>query len=265
MQLDSIRSNAPSCGLIVPMRWIYISPHLDDAVLSAGGLLYDQSQKGIPVEIWTIVCGFPKTTRLSDYARLLHASWGIDSAYEVVSTRRKEDKLAAKIVGARSVHFDVPDCIYRLGPNDEFLYNYIFVPPHEFESQLPAKIAKMLSARLKEDDVVLCQLSVGGHVDHVLVRQGVELLERSLLYVADIPYLLNTPEDLDEKILGMKETQYPITKTGLEHWKDAVAAHATQMNELFNGEDLMREAIQSYWQQRQGVRLWEIAYGKNAP
>lgn len=241
------------------MRWIYISPHLDDAVLSAGGLLYDQTQNGIPVEIWTIACGFPKTTRLSDYARLLHTSWGIDSAHEVVSARREEDKRAAKIVGARSVHFDVPDCIYRLGPDDEFLYDHIFLPPHEFEAQFPEKIAGMLSSRLKEDDVVLCQLSVGGHVDHVLVRQGVELLERSLLYVADIPYLLNTPEDLDERISGLKESVYPISEVGLERWKDAVAAHTSQMNELFKGEDLMREAIQSYWQERQGIRLWENA------
>ena len=240
------------------MRWIYISPHLDDAVLSAGGLLYDQTQSGIPVEIWTVVCGFPKTTRLSDYARSLHASWGIDSAHEVASTRRKEDERGAEIVGARPVHFDVPDCIYRLGPDDEFLYDNIFVPPHEFESQFPAQIAGMLSSQLKEDDVILCQLAVGGHVDHVLVRRGVELLGRPLLYVADIPYLLNTPEDLDKKIPGMKGSEYPVTESGLERWKDAVAAHASQMNELFSGEDLMREAIQSYWEEWKGVRLLQV-------
>jgi len=242
------------------MRWIYISPHLDDAVLSAGGLLYDQTQKGIPVEIWTVVCGYPKTTRLSDYARLLHASWGIDSAHEVVRTRREEDKRAARIVGASYVHFDVvPDCIYRLGPDDEFLYDYIFVPPHEFEAGLPAQIAAMLSPLLKENDVVLCQFSVGGHVDHVLVRQGVELLKRPLLYVADIPYLFNAPGELNGKISGLEETLYPVTETGIKRWKDAVAAYASQMNELFNGEGLMREAIHSYWEERKGVRLWKFA------
>ncbi len=248
---------------MMPMRWIYISPHLDDAVLSAGGLLYDQAQKGIPVEIWTVVCGYPKTTRLSDYARFLHASWGIETAHQVVTARREEDKRAASIVGARSVHFDVPDCIYRLGPDDEFLYSYIFLPPHEFEAGLPAQIAAMLSPRLEEDDVVLSQLAVGGHVDHVIVRQAVELLERPLLYVADIPYLFNTPGELDGKISGLEASLHPVTKAGLEHWKDAVAAYASQMNELFNGEDLMREAIQNYWKQRKGIFLWGISPGKN--
>jgi LmbE family N-acetylglucosaminyl deacetylase len=33
------------------MRWIYLSPHFDDAVLSCGGLIFDQAQAGTPVEI----------------------------------------------------------------------------------------------------------------------------------------------------------------------------------------------------------------------
>jgi hypothetical protein len=37
------------------MRWIYLSPHLDDAALSAGGLIYEQTQAGIQVEIWTFI------------------------------------------------------------------------------------------------------------------------------------------------------------------------------------------------------------------
>ncbi|MCE7860069.1 MAG: PIG-L family deacetylase, partial [Chloroflexi bacterium CFX2] len=33
---------------INPMRWIYLSPHLDDAALSAGGWIFDQTRAGIP-------------------------------------------------------------------------------------------------------------------------------------------------------------------------------------------------------------------------
>ena len=29
------------------MRWIYLSPHLDDAVLSCGGLIFEQSRQGL--------------------------------------------------------------------------------------------------------------------------------------------------------------------------------------------------------------------------
>ncbi|NTU55874.1 MAG: PIG-L family deacetylase, partial [Anaerolineales bacterium] len=49
------------------MRWIYLSPHLDDAVLSAGGLIYEQTRSGTPVEIWTFMCGVPSGTEFSPF------------------------------------------------------------------------------------------------------------------------------------------------------------------------------------------------------
>src|SRR5512138_2201689 len=89
------------------MRWIYLSPHLDDAVLSAGGLIYDQTQAGIPVEIWTFMCGNrPKEYGDSPFAQKLHAEWGFSSAEETVRERRLEDRNAAAVVGATVTHFD---------------------------------------------------------------------------------------------------------------------------------------------------------------
>ncbi len=70
------------------MRWIYISPHLDDAALSAGGFIYEQILDDNPVEIWTIVCGFPPPGELTPFAQALHQEWGTGSAEETVRTRR---------------------------------------------------------------------------------------------------------------------------------------------------------------------------------
>jgi len=41
------------------MHWIYLSPHLDDAVLSCGGIIWQQVQSGHQVEIWTICAADP--------------------------------------------------------------------------------------------------------------------------------------------------------------------------------------------------------------
>ena len=93
------------------MRWIYLSPHLDDAVLSAGGLIHGQTQAGLPVEIWTFMCGYPPEGEYSQIAQNLHKMWGFNSAEEVVRGRRVEDINAASIVGATALHFDFLDCI----------------------------------------------------------------------------------------------------------------------------------------------------------
>ncbi len=240
------------------MRWIYLSPHLDDAVLSAGGLIYDQTQSGIPVEIWTFMCGYAPPGEVSSFAELQHAQWGFSSAEETTRVRRQEDKTAAALVGAQVMHFDFLDCIYRRGPNGEWLYNDIFQPPHPEDGGIPAQIAEMISARLRPEDVLVCQLSVGSHVDHVLVRQGAELLGYPLRYDIDVPYIFYKPEELGPKSAGMQETVHSITETGLNRWKEAALVYKSQivvLGEAFNTPEKVRASIQAYWTERKGVRL----------
>jgi LmbE family N-acetylglucosaminyl deacetylase len=238
------------------MRWIYISPHLDDAVLSAGGLIYEQTRAGADVEIWTFMCGFPPNDELSPFAQVLHYQWGIPAAADVVTARRAEDVKAAGIVGAKTFHFDYLDCIYRRGKNGEWLYSDVFIPPLEDEVDLPARIADSISARLKPTDQLVCQFGLGSHVDHVLVRRAVELLQRPLLYDVDIPYLFNAPQELAAKNAGMKENIHRITEAGLRSWQDAIAAYESQISSLFESPEAMKEQIRQYWAENSGLRLW---------
>jgi LmbE family N-acetylglucosaminyl deacetylase len=239
------------------MRWIYISPHLDDAVLSAGGFIYEQTRAGIPVEIWTVVCGIPLSGELTPFAQLMHQQWGTGSAEETVNLRRAEDKKAADIVGAKTVYFDVPDCIYRRGPDGEPLYMGIFVEPHEAEADLPDQIAETIAPLLQPDDQVICQLGVGGHVDHILVRQAVERLKRPLWYAADVPYVFKHPDELAPLVAGMRETLYPISEAGLRAWIEAVLAHESQLSSLFDSPEHMQESVRSYLSERGGLSLWK--------
>ncbi|MDQ3004726.1 MAG: PIG-L family deacetylase [Chloroflexota bacterium] len=242
------------------MRWIYLSPHLDDAVLSAGGLIHGQTQAGIPVEIWTFMCGYPPEGEYSPIAQDLHKRWGFDSAEEVVLGRRVEDINAAAVVGATTVHFDFLDCIYRRVPRSdgEWLYSEIFVPPHPADMDLPARIAAEISARLKPDDVLVSQLSVGSHVDHVIVRQAAELLGRPLIYDIDVPYIFYKPEELGPEAAGMKESVHLITEAGLKRWQEAVLAYESQiptLGDVFDTPEKVRESIKSYWALHKGIRL----------
>jgi LmbE family N-acetylglucosaminyl deacetylase len=243
------------------MRWIYISPHLDDAILSAGGLIYDQVRAGMDVQIWTFMCGFPPDKTLSPFAQALHQRWGVGSAgaAAMIDTRRAEDLKAADMVGAKTVHFNFLDCIYRRGKNGDWLYTNVFVAPHEDDGGLPAQLAESMSASLQPADQLVCQLGLGSHLDHLLVRRAVELLRRPILYDADIPYLFNAPEELAPKTLGMKPKLYPITDLGLQAWQNAVAAYESQLGGLFKSPADMRAQIQQYGLAQGGIYLWSPA------
>jgi LmbE family N-acetylglucosaminyl deacetylase len=241
------------------MRWIYLSPHLDDAALSAGGLIYEQTQSGIPVEIWTFMCGDPHLTEVSPFARRLHLQWGFADAAQAARGRRLEDQRAAEILGAKAVHFDFLDCIYRRGQDDDWLYKEkIFLPLHDEDSGLPSQIAAAIRPRLQADDVLVCQLSVGSHVDHVLVRQAAELLGRPLIYDIDMPYFLYRWDELAAKAAGMKESVSRVSEAGLESWLDAVVEYKSQLpslNEAVSTPEKARASIREYWEKWGGIRL----------
>lgn len=240
------------------MRWIYLSPHLDDAVFSAGGLIYEQVQGGIPVEIWTLMCGFAPEQSVSSYAASLHEMWGAASAEEATRMRREEDRRAATRLRAEFLHFDFLDCIYRHGENGEWLYSDVFSPPHPGDADLPARIAAAIRRHLKPDDLLVCQLSVGSHVDHVLVRQGAEQLGLPLLYTIDLPYIFYHPEEMGQKSVGMKESENPVTETGLNAWKEAAVEYRSQLSSLgdaFDSPEKAQASIQSYWAERSGIRI----------
>lgn len=240
------------------MRYIYLSPHLDDAVLSAGGLICEQSCAGIPVEIWSFMCGFPPDAELSPIAQVLHHQWGTANAEETVRIRRAEDRRAGEIVGAKIVHFDFLDCIYRRGKQGEWLYADFFAPPHDAEADLPAQIAQVMVAWLKPDDAVICPLGIGSHVDHVLVRKAAEMLGRPLIFDADIPYALNRPEELEPKTARMRESLHSVSEAGFGSWLEAAEAYESQISSLFESRDAMRDRMRGYWSERRGIRLWSL-------
>lgn len=243
------------------MRWIYLSPHLDDAVFSAGGWIHEQTRAGQSVEIWTIMCGDPHVSECSMFAQVLHNLWGFSSAEETVRERRKEDHLAASIVGAKTVHLDFLDCIYRRSPDGDWLYSEISVPPHPADASYPAQIAEAISSRLQPDDRLICQLALGSHVDHVLVRQAAEQLGRPLRYVVDVPYWFYKPEEYEEKTAGMNESASRISEPGLERWIEAALAYTSQfpaLGDRFDTPEKTAESIRAYWSERGGIRMLQF-------
>src|SRR5262245_11895465 len=95
------------------MIHLFVSPHSDDAALSCGGLIRRLSSAGERVVIATLFTQRPSTeARLPFTVRLWRAQCGVGTDVEAV--REREDRAAAKQMGASVVFLRLPDAALRL-------------------------------------------------------------------------------------------------------------------------------------------------------
>jgi LmbE family N-acetylglucosaminyl deacetylase len=257
------------------MLWVYLSPHFDDVALSCGGLVWEQIQAGEEVQVWTVCAGEVPAGQLSPFVEELHARWQVGSA--AITYRRREDIAACARLGASYRHFDLPDGIYRTDPsNGVHLYSAqnLFAPYATNEQPLVVELSQQLDQLVPALANLVCPLTVGGHVDHRLVRAAVELAfgrdtlrqdagrrrERRLWYYADYPYVINSAEQV-EALVGshLEVITFQVSGQGLVAWQEAVAAHTSQVSSFWPDLQSMCTAIQAYRDQHGGLRLWREA------
>ncbi len=244
---------------------LLLSPHLDDAILSCGGLIYEQTQRSESVLIVTLAAGEPQTDVRSVFAQFLHHNWGL-SASEAVAVRRAEDLEACRRVGADALHGSLPDCIYRLHPQEgQPLYSSneaIFGAVHPAEQPLVTELAQFM-ATLPAAQRVLAPLTVGNHVDHQLVRAAAEQVwGDELTYYEDYPYVQHAPEALAALVQPPAAWRAGITPIGaaaLAARIAATAAYRSQISTLFNSVEQMAEAIKAQVGATGGERFWRRA------
>jgi len=238
------------------MDWIYLSPHLDDVALSVGGLLWEQSQAGRRVAIWTVCAGDPPRGDISPFAESLHARW--ETGNQSMAVRRMEDVASSQRLGANFVHFTVPDCIYRRSPfSGEHLYaseESLWIPVHPDEEPLINQIADQIKEKLPPQANLVCPLTLGGHVDHRLTRLAAEKLRIPLWFYADYPYVLDT--EYFSRLENKPSTVTHISPPGLLAWQEAIAAHRSQISTFWENLSEMQKDILAYQQRMGGVRLF---------
>jgi LmbE family N-acetylglucosaminyl deacetylase len=240
------------------MRWIYISPHFDDAVLSCGGLIWEQTHSGIPVEIWTVNAGDPPPGPVSDLITRVHSDWKTGTPLETVAARRIEDQNAARRVGATVLHLDLVDAIYRRSNTGSLLYTQdVFDPIHPRENNIVDETCQQIAHNLTQYDTIVCPLGLGGHVDHVITRKAAEALARPVWYYADIPYLFKHENELNPAVEGLQAKTFFISAQGLSAWQEGIAAYASQISSLFENQADMQTKISAYLESRNGLTIWD--------
>ncbi len=244
-------------------KWVFLSPHFDDVVLSAGGLVWELSQQGEQVEIWTICAGdSPFDKPLTDYGQMMHIFWELGET-DVPYKRSREDAACCQVLGASFRRYTVPDNIYRYYPGTD--QAVVTVPDNNNgplepgESHLIPPVTDFLRKNLPEACELAIPLAIGHHRDHVLTRKAAEKLGRPLWYFVDYPYIIREQYDLAEFIPPEAETfSMQVSPAGLKAWQDGTACHKSQIILLFPDEAEMRQAIQAYAASGGGSRLWKF-------
>lgn len=245
------------------MHWIYLSPHLDDVVLSVGGLIWEQIQAGHSAEIWSITAGDPPPPPYTAFAEELHARWGTDGTQASI-VRRQEDLEACRRLGARARHGLLPDCIYRRLPDGEPVIRErddLFRPLPPGEGVRSREIAVWIAAELAAEARLVSPMGLGGHVDHQLVRSAAESLGRPLWYYPDYPYVVDDPLNHNDLRGQTREYQVNVEQTlsarGLAAWQKAVAAYTSQISTFWGSLTEMRTRISAYAAEGGGKVLWQ--------
>jgi LmbE family N-acetylglucosaminyl deacetylase len=176
-------------------RLLAISPHLDDVVLSVGGIVARMVESGADVFVATaFTADAPHPALSSPVIEELNKVWNLGPS--PFGFRRREDVAAVSALGAQVVHGGLLDAIYRTDRERNCLYptrSGVFSGPSDEDDISPA--LNKLFANWIEDlqpDALLCPLAVGRHVDHILTSQSVRTIapgrNLNVFLYEDLPY-----------------------------------------------------------------------------
>jgi len=251
---------------------VCLSPHFDDAALSAGGWLHRRAATGARTLVVTVCAAPPPPGALSPFAAAHHRRWGAAAGEEGIEAarmtrhRRLEDESALIALGVDGAWLDVPDAIYRQAPQPDprhqtapasphtsrWLYtnlDHLFGPIDERERAAIDRLARSLAdvGGIAAATEVLVPLGVGGHVDHRLVRAAAERWRgRNLAYYEDWPYARDG-EALSAVVDGtdLRPERMPLAAADIEAKVRAIAAYGSQISTFWPNTQTMAEEVRA--------------------
>ena len=218
------------------MRVLAVSPHLDDAVFSAGASLARLSDAGHDVTV--VTCFTASVPHPAGFALACQTDKGLAPDVDYMALRRAEDLAATAVVGALPVHLPLREAPHRGYDSAPALFAGVHPDDVAWQDVLAA-------LRAHEADLWLAPQGLGSHVDHLQVVRAVAALGRPTLWWRDAPYALKVSGAVPSPDLptGLVEVALPEDRG---RRGDACACYASQLGFQFGGEAGMRAALQDW-------------------
>lgn len=204
---------APPCDGPPRRRALVLEPHMDDAALGLGGLMWAR-RRAWAFEVVTLA-------GRSNFTSYYHSDLDYFDPSTVSELRRAESALAMRLLGGRHRTLGLPEAPLRCHPGDWSRAWYrdhakvvdAFVghaaPEREVEEWSGA-IARLLAS--SDAEQIWLPLGVGSHVDHELARDAClralarcpEVVARASVHLyQDVPYAVDFPDHTARIVAGL--------------------------------------------------------------
>ena len=186
---------------------LFLSPHLDDAILSCGALI--RSLAGhcrVTVATVFTAAGPPPHTRA---ARSFLRQCAAADAAGLFAARRAEDRAVLAGLGVAHRHLGLPDALFRRRTSASPLVRHLGRMVPELAHRYPTYRFDIARGRMARGDrsliagvaaraaelltdtgagLLFCPAGVGRHVDHLILRTVGERFRDRVVYYSDFPY-----------------------------------------------------------------------------
>jgi len=218
------------------MKALALSPHLDDAVFSAGGLLATLAAGG-----WRVVMATLFTQSVPDpkgFALACQLDKGLAADIDYMALRRAEDEAAAGALGiAEPLHGPFREAPHRGYGSAPELFAEV-----RADDAIDRDLAPALAALIagQAPDLILAPQAVGGHVDHVQVVRALRAVAPAvpILWWRDFPYTVreaSPKEPLAPLYAAMPVRAFAFDGAAQARKLAACAAYASQIGFQFGG------------------------------
>lgn len=174
--------------------FVYLSPHLDDVVLSCGGALCVNRKQGKNVLVVTLFVGEPGPP-FSPIAQEFHRRWKTEGRAPYLA-RKEEDRQAMRLMNVDYMWLDWPEIIYR----DQELENVCDDTHNPVDDAIFSPLCSWLTCVQKSFPRArfVVPLGVGSHRDHALVSVAARRMikQSDLLLYEDFPYIVSCYRDV---------------------------------------------------------------------
>jgi LmbE family N-acetylglucosaminyl deacetylase len=211
-----------------------VSPHLDDAVFSAGGLMARMADAGWDVVVLTVFTG--SVSNPCGFALACQLDKGLGADVDYMALRREEDLRACGLLGVRAVWLPFLEAPHRGYGSARALFGDVLAG-----DDVAGAVAEAVGAW--DADVVMAPQAVGGHVDHVqVVRAMARVRPAVTVWWRDFPYLARAAaaEPFRGRFEGLADAAVEVD---LGRKLGACAAYRSQIGFQFGGEAGLRERL----------------------